>query len=911
MKFKQPLLASAVILTAVSQSAVAQEQDAQRQANRQFLGEQLVSQLEETVVLGKLQSAAGDIVLERMQSEAATDIIGAEQISRIGDSSVATALRRVPGVTLVDDKFIYVRGLGERYSSSQLNGAVVPSPDLTRSVLPLDIFPTSIVESLAVQKTYSSDMPAAFGGGNVDIRTKGIPTEFKFFVEVGAKYNNETSGNGLNYAGGGDDALGTDDGTRGLPAAVSTALDTYAGQLNSFAIRDRLIRDSGFTLDAATATAQAQQINRELASEMNRRLNITEGDTGENYSAEVGVGNNWLIENGWELGFLAGASYSNEYVTRSTVDREFSNPLEEVSFREETSRKVNITSNLALGLRLNDDNEIRTTSLFIRNSDDDVSIANYFDDNRRLSDASGFQDYDFRFEERELVVNQMNGEHRWSEDTKALIGIDESLLSFFDGLEFSWFYSDATATTDIPGETNVEFQTVTDPLTGAVLDSTVNLSESTVDYRYTQLDDEVQSYGYDLKLPLYFDRFTLDLSGGWDYNRKSRTYRQTDLFLGSSDPDVLAFVDQDIESVLSDENILNPDLGFAVNVNTGSSRSYLAAVTNESVYAKVDINWEETIRLILGARYESYNQVGLPWQPLNYTTGQITTDPDELAAAAFSDDAVYPSAAVVFMLPDFLAETYQIRLSYSETVVRPDLREITETSYQDPINDEFLIFGNQNVVPSDVKNYDLRNEWFFSNGDNLTLSLFYKDITNPIEFFERPASDRKRAAQIQNAQSGEIFGIEAEWLKDMSFLGDAFAPFFLAGNVTLADSELIAGDLPTPPTNPTRTLSGASDYVVNMQVGFDSDDGKHAATLVYNVFGERLRSAGINGGPDTFERPFNSVDLTYSYYPTINTTLKLKLKNLLDEQVELEELGVTVYEEQVGLTASLDFKWEF
>ena len=158
--------------------------------------------LEEVVIFAKLKSAADDVIVERLETDVVADIIDAETIGRIGDSNVASALRRVPGVTLVDDKFIFIRGLGERYSNSLLNGAVIPSPDLTRNVIPLDIFPTSILKSIAVKKSYSAEMPAAFSGGLIDIRTRSIPDELVFSLEIGTKKNIDTHGDVLTYRGG-------------------------------------------------------------------------------------------------------------------------------------------------------------------------------------------------------------------------------------------------------------------------------------------------------------------------------------------------------------------------------------------------------------------------------------------------------------------------------------------------------------------------------------------------------------------------------------------------------------------------------------------------------------------------------------------------------------------------------------
>ena len=162
--------------------------------------------IEEVVATGtRLKGTATAVLQERQNQAFVADILGAEQISRTGDGDAAAALRRVTGLTLVDGKFIYVRGLGERYSSTQLNGMTVPSPDPTRSVVPLDLFPSSIIESLNVQKSYSPNMPGHFGGGNVNIRTKSIPSEFVFNVSAGGGWNTQNSDTGVFYSGGGDD----------------------------------------------------------------------------------------------------------------------------------------------------------------------------------------------------------------------------------------------------------------------------------------------------------------------------------------------------------------------------------------------------------------------------------------------------------------------------------------------------------------------------------------------------------------------------------------------------------------------------------------------------------------------------------------------------------------------------------
>ena len=312
-----------------------------------------------------------------------------------------------------------------------------------------------------------------------------------------------------------------------------------------------------------------------------------------------------------------------------------------------------------------------------------------------------------------------------------------------------------------------------------------------------------------------------------------------------------------------------------------------------------------------GARYEDYRQVALPWNVFGYTVDrpQISTDVATLARATFADDEFYPSLSLVYM-GDWLAETFQLRLSISQTTIRPDLREVTDSSYQDPITDE-LVNGNPDVMPSTVDNIDLRAEWFFANGNNLTISLFNKEIADPIEYFESPASDTNIAREIINAAETTITGIEVDGVLALGFLGDWGEAWFLQGNATFQDTETTAGPNADAPTNNSRSATGASDYVFNMMLGYDSMDGRHSANLLYNVFGERLYVAGRLGAPDGYEQPFNSLDLNYSFYPTDNWTVKFKVQNLLDETVEIERAGVVTLAENSGTAVALKVKYDF
>lgn len=879
------------------------------------------SGLEEITVTGRFISSSQQLVNERLEDAFATDLLGEEAIARLGDSTVAAALRRVPGLTVVQEKYVYIRGLGERYSQSTLNGAQIPSPDLTRNVIPLNVFPTSIVDSLRVQKSWSADLPANFGGGAVDIRTKGVPDGLTVRFEAGLGDNSASPSRMYSYNGGSDDWLGTDDGSREMPSAIREALVRYQGNPSVNSILGFMQRQ-----DPTTTLYDAETANRELALALNRDIGINRKSTEPDYKLRGSVGNSYEVGANWLVGFNIGGSYETDWRFRRTRTATFGDPDEQNGIKEEATRSVNIAGTLNLGFKYGADHEISTTSLFLRNTDDETEVFDFFNENRPLSSGRGFRDYRLQFEERNMLTHQVQGTHYLGSDTRQMFPFLDSLLSRVpEDASIEWFYSDSDADTDIPNQVSVASESFTDRDTGELLSESVRLTSSAADYRFTELEDEVENYGWGLNLPLDTRLGYLELSGGFDHARKARSYSQSQFSLGYLEVDGQGVLEGSLDAVFSDENITadipDPDptnvvpnsrvyINNAVFDRQGTnSNSYIAATMTDSVWGNVDLTVAETWRIAVGARWEDYRQAAVDWNPYGFSLAdpQVSTDPAVLQEGVFKEDSIYPSAGITYM-GDFWAETFQLRLGYSETAIRPDLREITDSSYIDPITGD-LVRGNPGVVPSDIDNIDLRAEWYFGNGDNLTVTLFYKDIENPIEFFEIPASDTTIAREIINAESGEVKGVEFEGLKELGFLGGVFDTLFVQGNLTLQDSELVAGPNANVPTSPVRELSGASDYVANLMLGFDSPDARHTASLIYNVFGERLYVAGRNGAPDGYEQPFHSLDFTYFWYPSDRITLKAKVQNLLDEKIEIERSGVTTFEEEPGVAYSLSLSW--
>ena len=394
----------------------------------------------------------------------------------------------------------------------------------------------------------------------------------------------------------------------------------------------------------------------------------------------------------------------------------------------------------------------------------------------------------------------------------------------------------------------------------------------------------------------------MTLSGGYAYFERSRD-AQTDRFNFDTVGYTLQQLSGSFSEIFSDENILNPANRFKVSNVTTQADDYLAAQMIDAGYASLELNYDYKFRLNLGVRYEDFKQISLPLNADGDISGDITD-------SVLLEDGFYPAISLTWFINDDL----QARFGYSQTVVRPDLREVTPVLYVDPLTD-FKVTGFAGLQSTDINSADARLEWYYDNS-NYSVGVFYKDLENPIEAVELSGSDGNLLMSFRNAESGKVYGAEAEFLQQLDMFGGEFGSiadnFFVAGNLTVSESEISIQRFPGANlTNLKRSLSGHSKYVANLQLGFDSDNNKHNATLTYNVFGKRIAFAGVNNKDDAFEQPFNSLDFTYSYNPLESMTVKLGLKNLLDEDVEILQQGEILQKRIEGQSYSLSFSYKY
>ena len=538
------LAATVVAMSALSTNAYAEESvDDPAQAD---MARANGAVMEETVVLGRFLSGAQSLLQDRIEDDALVDSLDSETISRMGDSTVAASLRRISGLTLVGDKFVYVRGLGERYSSTSLNGAYIPSPDLTRNVVPLDVFPSAIVSSLAVQKTFSPDISANYAGGSIDIVTTPFPDKgLNFSAELGSGWNSEAD-NLKTYSGDSDDDWGTDDGSRQLPNQIIQGLQDYQGSIDVQSILAGL----GRTAEGGTL-AQAIAINTGYALSLNRDMAVIQQSSTPDVDGRVSFGNTYDFNSELEGGIQLGGAYASKWRNKERHQAVFSTPEQEFENESETTYSVDISATATAGLRYLNEHELTVASLMLRNSDDEVSISDFHNENRQLSSGLGFRNYRMEFEEREMLVNQVKGEHVLGLSTKDL------LRGWVDWLptdaQLNWFYSDAKAITDMPNQVTMAFDTSVDATSGLVLSETLKRDSSAIDYRFTALDDDVESYGWKATIPVQRARSAVDITFGYQHDQKVRSYAQREFGLGSVNAPMSALAGG-ISSVLSTEH---------------------------------------------------------------------------------------------------------------------------------------------------------------------------------------------------------------------------------------------------------------------------------------------------------------------------------------------------------------------
>tara|TARA_R110002124_G_scaffold189482_1_gene356835 strand:- start:299 stop:3025 length:2727 start_codon:yes stop_codon:yes gene_type:complete len=827
-------------------------------------------------------------------------VLSTEDIARSGDGDIAGALERVTGLSVDNGGFVYVRGLGDRYSQALLNGTPLPSPEPLKRVVPLDIFPSSVLASATVQKSYSVNYPGEFGGGLINLTTAAIPDDSYFEFGMGVGMNSETTAKlGYTHYGSGSDWTGFDDGTRDIPAGLTEALNAGA----------RIELGQNFT------QTQLQDIT---ASLVNAPTTLVQRNTDipVNWSADISAGLNTDI-GASRFGVIFNASYSNKFFTRDSIEQSGTTSIVADDARTvRTDQNVVVSGLLGLGLEVGE-HKLRWTNLYIRDSLKQTSLSAADNINTGSIDPTTPADemrQRTNWIERQLIDSVFVGEFKFGDISLDLRGgYANSQREAPYERSFTYFYDD------------VAKDYVNNLLT--------NPQSATISF--SDLSEDVWNGGIDLAYALPTSRKII-LSTGYSYVNTTRSAFRRDFryFPTSSLPFPVSQERPDY--LVSDFNVyggytqgITTDGIFIQEDNTNAgSQAYDAELTVHGAYAKADVELLDFVQAELGVRYETAEQ--------SVIARDIYGDGNLTQTAPLDNDYWLPAATLTWNFADDM----QFRVSASKTIARPQFRELARPQYLDP--DSGRIFsGNPFLQDSELFNAEARMEYYFGDGERVLLAGFYKKIDNPIEpvaFI--PGGSSSFQTTFANAPEAQLYGAEVELLKYFPLEGLGNSDFFTnnrfvaIANYTYTESELKVGandttilddTLGVRPANQVfvdgRPLTGQSKHLANIQLGIENTERLSQYTFLLSYASDRVTTRGpITGGqvdPDLVQSPSLKLDFVAREAVTIagqELEIKFEARNLTNENFRETQSGnVLIINQQydLGRTFSLGIKARF
>jgi hypothetical protein len=789
-----------------------------------------------------------------------SDGIGRKDIARSPDRNAAEAAKRVVGASIVGGRFVYVRGLGERYTNALLNGTPLPSPEPDRQAVPLDLFPSLILDSLTITKQFSPDMPGDFAGGSVRIFTRDFPRETLFQVSLGAGYvSGTTFTDHLSSRGSGTDWLGYDNGFRQLPAGLPNK-----------------------KLSQATATDEERY---RWGQEINSYLSTIRRSTPPNYNGSVVVGDSFKLGQEQKFGFVAALGYGRTYQVQRAIVRNYRlEPLPDGTnvptirddYEGEAGRdsvKWGVLASGALALSRND--ELNLTAFRSQSSDNTAwELEGTID-----SGARAARNIHIEFVSRTLDFGQLRGRHQFP-------GVNDAVLD--------WYASVARAVRDQPDTRDTTYG-VNNPALGLPVGYTFLPGSLSSLHFFSDQSEITHSRGLDYTQPLSKNKsLATQLKLGAMMTLRKRDFLARRFVfspdrLPSAAYNEAAFCAGEVWQPDCPDRLFRPEnIGpgaLILDETTLQFDQYEASLDVYAGYAMFDASIAERLRLVGGARVEITDQSFVGFDPFN-------PGPTRLGSRLDST-TLLPAASVVFSA----TKKSSARFGIARTLARPQLREMAPFLSQSAAS-ELPVQGNPDLTLTKIWNLDLRFEHFPTLREVAAFSVFYKHFTDPIEEVVRPAGNNG-IVTYENAEGANLIGLELEARKGLGFLAEVLESFSVLANLTLAHSLIDLGENSGISTNPSRPMAYQSPYVVNVALDYDQSKTDTNIRSLYNVAGPRITSVGLLGLPDTYEEPRHLLDATVSQKLSRHVDLKLAGENLLASPIVYSYRGARVYSRSV------------
>lgn len=843
----------------------------------------------EVVVTARANKESKEAVLvNRKNSAQVSDGVSKEEISRLPDADAGQALKRVSGVTLVGDKFIYVRGSSDRYSNTTLNGSALTSTEPDKRSFDFGMFPSEFLQSANIAKSFTPDLPGNFAGGLVQLNTIDFPDGFSIKASVSRSANNNAqwSDNKFNsYPGGANDWLAQDDGTRAMPSNVPSNRDEM-NRLILAARRQDATGDSAKTILQNFARGFNQNVwKRESSS------------ASPNTSFALSFTNLYNIADN-DLGVIASLNYGSAHSINS-IER--SPILADKEYRQQnvgsvSTYSVNYGGMANLAYKIGAHSSLSFKNVFNRSSDDETTLLNGKD----IPQGIDIRPSSWQYVEKQLFSTQLNGEHSLSFDSNAIV----------KNLFFDWRLGYSESLRDEPDFRRLRYsrQSVDSTLPFTADIQPTPQGDGTLAGRfYSNLSDIGRNAAMNFSFPVGNE---IKLKTGFLIERKSRNFgvRSFTINQPTSGADFDIDFSDSPDSLFRAENFRTGGLGMSED--SKKSDSYTADEELNAAFLMIDAPFTlfvEQFRIIGGARIEdavqSLKSFDTEGNPIN--VDYKTTD-------------WLPSLNLVYKMN----EKTNFRLSATRTLTRPNLREFAPFAFYD-FQSLFVVRGNPNLERSLISNYDLRWEYFPNPGEVFSVSLFYKNFTNPIEeTIDQVSSEYIRT--FSNGQSVDStgkkisdgnatnYGVEFEARKSLAFIGEDFSDFGVNFNLSLINSEItvLQGR-----TKDTRSIWGQSPYSLNIGLFYTNPTLGTSVNIGYNTYGKRIVQVGLRGAfsfddPHVYEQPRDVIDCTI-IQPLFDNSLEIKLvaRDILNQALVWQQGGKTIASNLRGSTYSLGISY--
>ncbi|BFM08060.1 TonB-dependent receptor [Halioxenophilus aromaticivorans] len=778
------------------------------------------------------------------------DALDIGQLERFGDTNVAAALTRLVGVTLADDKFVVVRGLDGRYISSTLNGILMPSTDPLRRDVQLDLFPSDILGGVELQKTFSADLLGTSTGGSVRMTTRGIPDEPVRKVSVSGGYNTEVTG---------EDYVTYKDSSTDVWGYDSGLRELPSGVLGATNQAQNLtICELSVDANICTPPLEAAALGVKFQDDYNIKSDSGDPDFG----ASLAYGDRYALANG-DFGFYAAADYSHS--TKNRADATLSDAVGLEGDYQRSTESYNLSGYLVAGYEYGDANLVESKSIWLRSTDNTVRFQ------EAVNNQEGIQEDRFilQWVEREFISQQFTG---------------SNLFNIGEGHTLDWRMGYSQTNRYEPDRRGYSY------INGF-------LSTTSLERRWADLAEDSIDVSVDYSIPFTLsDSISTIVKVGGLYSDKSREWEmyRFGLGLGDNGDQVSLMRDDNLEEIFSYQNFALDVVRLAtITTNTDS---YNSDEEMEAVYLSTETLIGDSWTVVLGLRQEEFSQ-------------EITY-PNAAGSNNFLDSSeLLPALSINYNV----TEELQIRAGFSSTVSYPGIIERSESVIFDPETDK-PIFGNPDLVSSTIDNFDMRFEYYFNDQENVTLALFYKDITDPVERAVPDASGSGTdGITFRNSESATLQGVEIDAYKTLFENADSL--WFLSGNLTFIESEVTLGvsNLRLEGENQQgRDLQGQAPRLANLQLGFDHFATEQKLTLLVNYADDKIFQVSRGAAFDPIV--YNSrtlVDLNYEKLIGESLTVKAKVKNLLNEPVEWSRGGRVIESFEDGISFSLSASYEF